>query len=198
VEGTHVKIEVLADADAVASKAAAIVAREARDAVVARGRFIMAVSGGHTAALSVCHTRSIYPILHEETDMLKKIILVAFVAALAALLTPADAGAYGAAHVGYTHVGPNGAYHVGGTEVRGGGGYGGGGGGAAYGYRGGAAYGGGGGAAAGGYHYSAGYAGGLARICPGLDQGPILLFFKPPNIGAVDNGRQTSERFPCG
>ena len=42
------KIEVLADADAVASKAAAIVAAEARDAVVARGCFIMAVSGGHT------------------------------------------------------------------------------------------------------------------------------------------------------
>jgi 6-phosphogluconolactonase len=41
-------IEVLKDADAVASKAAAIIAAEARDAVVARGRFIMAVSGGHT------------------------------------------------------------------------------------------------------------------------------------------------------
>jgi 6-phosphogluconolactonase len=43
-----VNIEVLADADAVASKAAAIIAAEARDAVVARGRFLMAVSGGHT------------------------------------------------------------------------------------------------------------------------------------------------------
>jgi 6-phosphogluconolactonase len=43
-----VNIEVLADAEAVASKAAAIIAAEARDAVVARGRFIMAVSGGHT------------------------------------------------------------------------------------------------------------------------------------------------------
>jgi 6-phosphogluconolactonase len=42
------KIEVLADADAVARKAAAIIAAEARDAVVARGRFIVAVSGGHT------------------------------------------------------------------------------------------------------------------------------------------------------
>jgi 6-phosphogluconolactonase len=42
------KIEVLADAAAVASKAAAIIAAEARDAVVTRGRFIMAVSGGHT------------------------------------------------------------------------------------------------------------------------------------------------------
>jgi 6-phosphogluconolactonase len=43
-----VKIEVLADADEVASKAAAVIAAEARDAVLARGRFIMAVSGGHT------------------------------------------------------------------------------------------------------------------------------------------------------
>jgi 6-phosphogluconolactonase len=42
------KIEVLADADAVASKAAAIIAAGARAAVAARGRFIMAVSGGHT------------------------------------------------------------------------------------------------------------------------------------------------------
>src|SRR5262249_57516951 len=41
-------VEVLADSAAVASKAAAIIAAEARDAVVARGRFIMAVSGGHT------------------------------------------------------------------------------------------------------------------------------------------------------
>jgi 6-phosphogluconolactonase len=39
---------VLADADSVARKAAAIIAAEAREAVVARGRFIMAVSGGHT------------------------------------------------------------------------------------------------------------------------------------------------------
>jgi 6-phosphogluconolactonase len=43
-----VNIEVLADADAVASQAAAIIAAEARDAVVARGRFVMAVSGGRT------------------------------------------------------------------------------------------------------------------------------------------------------
>jgi 6-phosphogluconolactonase len=42
------KIEVLADANAVAKKAAAIIAAEARDAVVARGLFVMAVSGGHT------------------------------------------------------------------------------------------------------------------------------------------------------
>jgi 6-phosphogluconolactonase len=42
------KIEVLADADAVASKAATIIAAEARDAVAARGRFVVALSGGHT------------------------------------------------------------------------------------------------------------------------------------------------------
>jgi len=42
------KIEIFPDADAVAQKAAAIVAAEARGAVAARGRFIMAVSGGHT------------------------------------------------------------------------------------------------------------------------------------------------------
>jgi 6-phosphogluconolactonase len=43
-----VKIEVLADADAVARKGAVIIAAEARAAVAVRGRFIMAVSGGHT------------------------------------------------------------------------------------------------------------------------------------------------------
>ena len=42
------KIEVLPDADAVARKAAEIIAAEARSAVAARGRFVMAVSGGHT------------------------------------------------------------------------------------------------------------------------------------------------------
>src|SRR5689334_8313989 len=42
------KLEVLADAEAVARKAAAVIAAEARDAVVARGRFVLAVSGGHT------------------------------------------------------------------------------------------------------------------------------------------------------
>ena len=42
------EIEVLDDSDAVARKAAAIIAAEARSAVSARGRFIMAVSGGHT------------------------------------------------------------------------------------------------------------------------------------------------------
>ena len=42
------KLEVLADADTVARKAAAIIAAEARTAAAARGRFLMAVSGGHT------------------------------------------------------------------------------------------------------------------------------------------------------
>ena len=42
------EIEVLDDSDAVARKAAAIISAEARSAVSARGRFIMAVSGGHT------------------------------------------------------------------------------------------------------------------------------------------------------
>ena len=42
------KIEVLADAEAVASKAAEVIATEARAVVAARGRFIVAVSGGHT------------------------------------------------------------------------------------------------------------------------------------------------------
>jgi 6-phosphogluconolactonase len=41
-------LTVLADADAVAQEAAAIIAAEARTAVAVRGRFIMAVSGGHT------------------------------------------------------------------------------------------------------------------------------------------------------
>jgi len=42
------KIEILADADAVARKAAVVIAAEARAAVAARGRFVMAVSGGRT------------------------------------------------------------------------------------------------------------------------------------------------------
>ena len=41
-------IEVLADAEAVAKRAAAIIAAEARVAVAARGRFVLAVSGGKT------------------------------------------------------------------------------------------------------------------------------------------------------
>ena len=42
------KIEIFSDADAVAQKGAEIIAAEARAAVNARGRFIFAVSGGHT------------------------------------------------------------------------------------------------------------------------------------------------------
>jgi 6-phosphogluconolactonase len=42
------KIEIFADAEAVAREAAAFIAAEARTAVAERGRFIMAVSGGHT------------------------------------------------------------------------------------------------------------------------------------------------------
>jgi 6-phosphogluconolactonase len=42
------KLEVLADADAVAREGAAIIAAEARAAVAARGRFTLAVSGGRT------------------------------------------------------------------------------------------------------------------------------------------------------
>src|ERR1700751_5831708 len=42
------KITVLADADSVASEAARFIAQEARAAVAARGRFVMAVSGGKT------------------------------------------------------------------------------------------------------------------------------------------------------
>ncbi len=42
------KIEIFPDADAVAQKGAEIIAAEARAAVKARGRFVVAVSGGHT------------------------------------------------------------------------------------------------------------------------------------------------------
>jgi 6-phosphogluconolactonase len=43
-----VQIDVLPDAEAVARKAAGFVAAAAREAVSARGRFVFAVSGGHT------------------------------------------------------------------------------------------------------------------------------------------------------
>jgi len=43
-----VNIEILADADAVARAAAVTIAADARAAVAVRGRFLMAVSGGHT------------------------------------------------------------------------------------------------------------------------------------------------------
>jgi 6-phosphogluconolactonase len=42
------KIEILPDAEAVAQKAAETIAAAAREAVIARGRFIVAVSGGRT------------------------------------------------------------------------------------------------------------------------------------------------------
>ena len=42
------KTEILADVDSVARRAAALIAAEAREAVAARGRFALAVSGGHT------------------------------------------------------------------------------------------------------------------------------------------------------
>lgn len=41
-------VQVLQDADAVAQEAARIIAGEARASVAARGRFVMAISGGHT------------------------------------------------------------------------------------------------------------------------------------------------------
>src|SRR3970040_244394 len=46
--GDLMKIEIFPDADAVARKGAEIIAAEARAAVAARGRFIVAVSGGRT------------------------------------------------------------------------------------------------------------------------------------------------------
>ena len=42
------KVEIFADADSVAQEAAKFIAAEARAAIAERGRFIMAVSGGHT------------------------------------------------------------------------------------------------------------------------------------------------------
>jgi 6-phosphogluconolactonase len=42
------KIEVLTDAESVARRAAALIAADARSAAELRGRFVMAVSGGHT------------------------------------------------------------------------------------------------------------------------------------------------------
>src|SRR5579864_9380607 len=46
--GRAMNIEVLDSAGSVAQKAAAIIASEARVAAASRGRFLMAVSGGHT------------------------------------------------------------------------------------------------------------------------------------------------------
>ena len=98
--------------------------------------------------------------------MLRKLILPAVVAILAAVLTPSTVNAYGAARVGYAHVGPYGASYGHATAVRGpsgGGGYhyssGGSYGGASY-HAGGGGYQTAGGAqVGGGYHYSASYGG---------------------------------------
>ena len=51
-----------------------------------------------------------------------KLFAFILLAGLAAALTPTEANAYGAVHVGYTHVGPNGVSHVSETAVAGPGG----------------------------------------------------------------------------
>ena len=51
--------------------------------------------------------------------MLQKSFFTAVAAALVALMTPAHADAYGAAHIGYTHVGPAGVHHYGASAARG-------------------------------------------------------------------------------
>ncbi|MBA4188852.1 MAG: hypothetical protein C0467_12715 [Planctomycetaceae bacterium] len=110
---------------------------------------------------------------HQELPMLNKFILPAIAAACMVLAMPAQVDAYGAAHRGYTHVGPNGVYHTGATVAAGprgvavtghttAAGYGGGayrgGYGAGVGYGGAASYGFGGvGASYGGYRYGSNY-----------------------------------------
>jgi hypothetical protein len=111
----------------------------------------------------------------KELAMLKRISLVVCVAALAALATPSRVCAYGAAHAGYTHVGPNGAYHVGATEA---GGYRGG-------YAGGAEYRGG---AAGGAEYRGGAVyGERGGAYGGAAYGGAAYRYAPSN-GASNNG----------
>ena len=44
----HPELRILSDADAVAAEAALRIAREAREAIASRGRFLLAVSGGRT------------------------------------------------------------------------------------------------------------------------------------------------------
>jgi hypothetical protein len=51
--------------------------------------------------------------------MLKKIMTLAAVAVLTALLLPSRVAAWGAAHVGVTRVGPGGVYHAGRTVAAG-------------------------------------------------------------------------------
>ncbi|MDB5309812.1 MAG: hypothetical protein JWO38_4014 [Gemmataceae bacterium] len=99
--------------------------------------------------------------------MLNRMIVIMIAAAL---LTPSQVDAYGAAHVGYTHVGPSGVQHYGANAYRGPNGAYGGSHAAAYGASGGAYHAGSGGAyhtgyggatgGAYGYHYSGGAAGG--------------------------------------
>ena len=97
--------------------------------------------------------------------MLNKIVTLAAVATLTALLVPSKVDAWGAAHVGYTHVGPGGVYHTGRTVAAGPGGVYAGGRTGAYGAYGGAYRAGYGGAVGyrggyyGGYRYGAGSAG---------------------------------------
>jgi hypothetical protein len=114
----------------------------------------------------------------KEMAMLNKIVTLAVVAVLAALLMPSRVGAWGAAHVGVTRVGPyGGVHHAGRTVAAGPGGVyssghvGGVGPGGAYraGYAGGAGYGGAyragyaGAAGWGGYRAGAGYRYGYIR-----------------------------------
>lgn len=51
--------------------------------------------------------------------MTRYLMVIAAAAGLMVAMTPNGADAYGAAHVGYTHVGPNGVYHVGETAAGG-------------------------------------------------------------------------------
>jgi len=51
--------------------------------------------------------------------MCQKLLFLALAATLVVLGTAAEAQAYGAAHVGYTHVGPGGVQHYGATAVSG-------------------------------------------------------------------------------
>ncbi len=50
---------------------------------------------------------------------MNKLILPAVTAAVMVLAMPSQVDAYGAAHVGYTHVGPSGVYHTGETVAAG-------------------------------------------------------------------------------
>jgi hypothetical protein len=55
----------------------------------------------------------------KESEMQSKFILSAIATAVSFLLIPSQLDAYGACHVGYTHVGSNGVYHAGGTAAYG-------------------------------------------------------------------------------